>query len=289
VRTPGKLGRLAPINKPALKLGTYLTGVIPAHPVSVDYLSAMNGGWQLLGNDQYGDCVAVAWANNRRLISTTLGTGEYPSQQDVFAVYETQNPGFPAQDNGMVIQLLLEWLARNEAPDGSQLLGFAKVDHTSPDEVKAALAIFGSLMLGITVTDANETAFGEQEPWDYNPAAHVLGGHGVVAGGYGPGVGVLAGDERFITWAEETSFTDTFWDHQVEEAWVLIYPEHLGTKEFLEGVDVAQLAQDYTEITGQAFPGTTPPVPPPASAPKKNLIQDLIVKLEELVDWLKSL
>ena len=49
---------------------------------------------------------------------------------------------------------------------------------------------------------------------------------------------------------QETSFTDGFWANGVEEAWVVIWPEHLGTKEFLEGVDLAELAADYQAMTG---------------------------------------
>ena len=53
---------------------------------------------------------------------------------------------------------------------------------------------------------------------------------------------------------QETSFTDNFWANGVEESWVVIWPEHLGSKEFLAGVDLAAFAADYTAITGQPFP-----------------------------------
>jgi hypothetical protein len=36
----------------------------------------------------------------------------------------------------------------------------------------------------------------------------------------------------------------------VEEAWIVIWPEHLGTKEFEQGVDLAQLQADYQALTG---------------------------------------
>ena len=43
----------------------------------------------------------------------------------------------------------------------------------------------------------------------------------------------------------------------VEEAWVVIWPEHLGSKEFLAGIDLEQLQADYQELTGEAL--TLPP------------------------------
>lgn len=266
--TPGMYGRRAPKRAAALKLGDYLTGVVPTHPSAVDYLAAMSGGWEMLGNDQYGDCVAVTWANTRRLVTTVLGVANYPTWAQVEAFYKTQNPGFPSQDDGMDIQTALEDLDKTGGPDGVKAAGFAAVDYTNPDEVKAAIAIFGSVWVGINVQDAQQTQFSEGKPWDWVSGSGIDGGHSIVSGGYGPaGAGQLGGDERFITWAEETSFTDKYWGKGVEECWVVIWPEHLGTVEFQQGVDVSALAADYQAITGKAFPAVVPPAPSPTPTP----------------------
>ena len=293
-RVAGKYGRRPPKRARALQLKDYLTGIVPAVPAGEDYLAALGGGWQMLGNDTYGDCVAVTWANVRRLVTATLTPApEYPGQDQVFEVYKTQNPGFPADDNGMDIQTLLEYLVTTGGPDGVKAAGFAAVDRTNPAEVKAAIALFGYVWAGVNVLEVNQQEFGSSQPWDYSPTSPVDGGHSVVTGGYGaPGAGPLGGDERFITWAAETSFTDSFWANEVEEAWVVIWPEHLGSKEFLAGVNMTQLAADYQEITGRAFPASvTPPKPaPPAPAPASpDFIAELVAKLEELLAWLRHL
>ena len=89
----GAYGRRPPSRKPALTLGTYLTGKLPDVPPAEDYIG--QGGWEMLGNDLAGDCVGVTWANERRLISTVLTLdGYYPGQEDVWTVYRTQNPDF---------------------------------------------------------------------------------------------------------------------------------------------------------------------------------------------------
>lgn len=304
-RTPGKYGRRPPKRARALQLGNYLTGIVPAVPAAEDYLAALNGGWQMLGNDQAGDCVAVTWANIRRLVTATLTTTpDYPPQDQVWQVYQTQNPGFDpnggaatgpgsSHDNGMDIQTLLEYLVKTGGPDGVKALGFASVDYTNITEVKAAIALFGYVWTGVAVREVNMNEFSADQPWDYNPDSPVDGGHSIVTGGYGPsGSGARGGDERFITWAEETSFTDRFWQHQVEEAWVVIWPEHLGSQEFLAGVNMEQLATDYTEITGKPFPASvTPPKPaPPApeTAPA-DIVEEIVTGLEKLITWLKGL
>lgn len=267
-RRPGLFGRKPPKRAPALRLSRYLTGAVPAHPVAADYLARLSN-WQMLGNDEYGDCVAVTWANTRRLVTAALGTENYPSMAQVTTVYKTQNPRFPQQDDGMDIQTLLEYLTKTPGPDGVKAVGFASVDYTNPDEVKAAVAIFGSVWTGLNVQDAQMTQFNQGQPWNWVNGSPLDGGHSVITGGYGaPGAGQLGGDERFITWAEETSFTDSFWANGTEECWVVIWPEHLGLKEFTDGMDLATFAADYTEITGKPFPAPVPaPAPTPTPAP----------------------
>jgi hypothetical protein len=303
VRPVGKCGRRAPKRAPALKLGPLLTGTVPQHPASEDYLAALGGGWQMLGNDQAGDCVAVTWSNVRRLVTTTLmASGYYPAQAEVWEIYQTQNPDFdpngspevngpgsPA-DGGMDVQSLLEYLVTAGGPDGVKAVAFASVNPQDADEVKAAIAVFGYVWAGITVSANNQQEFGAGQPWDYDPSSPQEGRHSIITGGYGaPGDGPLGGDERFITWAAETSFTDAFWSNAVDEAWVCIWPEHLGTREFLEGVDLEQLAADYQDITGRALPVPAPPVPPvPAPAPSPEpspapAHQGLLAELAALV------
>lgn len=268
IRKPGAFGRRAPKCAAALDLGPLLTGTIPAHPAAADYLAKLNGGWQMLGNDSAGDCVAVTWANARRLVTGSLtGRAAYPSQAEVWQIYRTQNPDFDPNgsagtngpgsdaDQGMDIQTVLEYLVKTGGPDGVKAIAFAKVNTKSPEQVKAAIAIFGYAWTGLNVLAVNQTQFSENKPWNYSSRSPVEGGHSVVTGGYGKGgKGALGGDEKFITWAQETSFTDTFWTHCVEEAWVCLWPEHLGSKAFEQGINRTVLAADYHALTGKTLP-----------------------------------
>ena len=168
----------------------------------------------------------------------------------------------------MDIQTVLEYLVSHGGPDGVKAVAFAKVNPADTDEVKAAIAIFGYVWTGLQVLDINQADFSSGRPWDYSPAAQVDGGHSVVTGGYGtPGTGALGGDERFETWAQETSFTDSFWAHEVEECWVVIWPEHLETRAFLNGINLTALAADYQSLTGRPFPVQPSPAPTPAPVP----------------------
>ena len=255
-----KYGRRPPKNAPALRFGSFLRSAAPAYPAGEDYLAKLSD-WQLLGNDVAGDCNAVTWANLRRLVTATLTTEYYPTQAQVWQFYQTQNPGFDptgskdtngpgsSADQGMDVQTGLEYLHTTGGPDGVQAVAFAKVDHTNMAEVKAALAIFGGLWLGIQVLDANQQEFAAGQAWTDVAGSPIDGGHAILGGGYKT-------DVRFITWARETRFATSFWNGVVqgtplvEEAWIVVWPEHLGTTGFEQGVDQAQLAADYLALTG---------------------------------------
>ena len=273
---PYKYGRRVPKNAPALEFAHFTSGTVPQHPADEDYLEPITkaSGWKMLGNDVAGDCNAVTWANMRYLITSTLSTANYPSQDQVWQFYETQNPQFnpsgtaqtngpgSGADNGMDTQTGLEYLHANGGPDGVKALAFAKVNHKKDEEVEAALAIFGGLWLGIIVLDVNPQEFDSGKPWTDVIGSGIDGRHAILGGGYWP--------VKFITWAQETEFEDSFWSGDVggkplvEEAWAVIWPENLGTKQFVEGIDLAQLKADYQDLTGKSLvlPGPAPSSPP---------------------------
>jgi hypothetical protein len=249
-----KYGRNFPKRTPSLKFANIIKA-IPEHPLSEDYLSNLSN-WQMLGNDQYGDCAWVAWANSRRFVTALLGGAEkYPTLKQVLEGYKTQNPLFPREDNGTDMQTMLEYLNHFGGPDGVKLTAFASVDTHNREEVKAAIHIFGSDLLGIEVQNANQIDFQNGQPWDYHPGQPIEGMHAVFAGGY---YGQNKDDVRFVTWAAETGMTDAYWDNLVNcpsgEAWCLIWPENLGTRQFVEGIDMEALKADYEALTNRPFP-----------------------------------
>jgi hypothetical protein len=253
-----KLGRKPPIpGRASLKLSSFLSA-IPYHSPVADHLSI--GGWKMLGNDQYGDCVAVTRSDFIRVMTRLAGHERYPDLTETLEFYKTQNPDFPRQDEGMVIQYALEEMLRR-----GEILAFAKVDHSNSEEVAAAIDIFGALWVGINVQAANMDQFNLGRQWDYTPGSPDDGGHSILYGGYNTDRNM---PERCKTWGRVQDSTDAFWQHQVEEAWIVVFPENLGTAQFQQGIDIKALKKAYSALTDKDLILPEPaPVPTPTPDP----------------------
>lgn len=257
-------------DRPVLRLAPALTGVTLTHPPTVDHLSKVTG-WGTLGNDRYGDCGPAMVEHDRMLVTAYLAGAPIPP--DVNAVYDlyrrSGNPNFPRDDNGVVLADMLSQVAKGGI-GGTKCLAYAKVDVTNLDEVRAAIAIFGGLHLGVDMQIAQQAQTNAGGPWDYQPSG-VWGGHAVLAGLYTSDSVVRHSDVSVVTWGMVLGTTDAFWARQVAEAWVVIWPEHLGSVAFQQGVDLAALAAAYKTLTGRVFPTVTPPVPPSGDAADRVL------------------
>lgn len=262
----GKLGRL-PVDPANYARSAKFANFRPTTPVLIpkdmDVLATFAPGLKMLGNDQYGDCVAVTVANLIYMITGTL-----PLLDAVYEFYKSQNPGFPNEDNGMVIQTALEYLVKTgmRMPDGTykKAVFFASVNHANQDEVEEMLALFGMGAYGIVVSTDNETEFDSGRVWTYVSGDDELGGHAVAGGGYV--VDPLL--RHFATWGQETSWNLTFdTSPRVDELWIVLFEEHVNGKVYVPGVVMADVAAEFQRVTGKPFPGAgpsptpTPPVP----------------------------
>lgn len=282
------LGRRPPKNAPALRLADILTGKVPEHPAAADHFAKVSD-WGLWGNDQYGVCGPVSFYNLRKLV-TAYATGQeaQPTQDDVFALYKLVNPDFDpttgAGDNGVDMQTMLELALKNEVCGPGVMLGFAKVDVSNLDEVRAATSIFGGVLDGLNLETAQQTQT-DAGLWDYSPSAE-WGGHATLGGRYTVVAGNAKQDRRGdVTWAQVVDCTDAFEQHQLEECWVVIFREHLDHPAFQQGVDKAKMAAAYKALTGRDFPVPVDPpqpqpTPPPGPAPDptpdpNNLLAEL--------------
>lgn len=295
-----KYGRRPPKNAKAMRFARVADALTPlSYPsVSDATVKIPVDSWQMLWNDSWGDCVVVSWSSIRRVITSLYTTENYVTDEDsILKLYRTQNPDFDPNgdstngpgsraDGGMDIQTLLEYLVKEDGPDGVKALAFAKVDHTNVDELKAALSIFKVLWLGVVVTGDDEQEFPAQA---WTRSGRALGGHSIIDTGYNP-------SEFYIqTWGDEGFLTNDFvvnGNEQagVEEAWLVIWPEHA---ERLTDEQKRVLDDEYATVTNGKHikwpteptpePTPVPPTPSPTPTPAPKDIP------QEVLDWLKHL
>ena len=218
--------------------------------------------WEKLGNvtddktTGINNCNAVAWANQRRLITKKLGGKEvYPNFNQVIDFYKTQRKKFDpsgskdtngpgsSEDEGMYLQEALQHLQKTGGPDGVKCVAFAKVDLLNLDEVRAAIATFGCVWVGLDLYRSNEKQFRAKQPWTEPPANEDnSGGHAVLVGEYHHNL-------KCITWGDIAELTEKFWSKCVFEAYAVIWPEHFGTRSFMLGLDIPLLAEEFKRLT----------------------------------------
>lgn len=217
-------------------------------PPAVDYLAPFKE-WKKLGNDRYGVCVPVTWANMRRLVTSKLtGREVYPSMNQVMDFYKALNEDF-IPDKGVVIQDLLNHLVNKGGPDGVRAIAFAQVDITDTlEDIRKALAIFGSVWVGMRVLPQNRDEFDCGQPWTPPPTPPTTSsppdGHSVLVGGY-----LDNNNLKIVTWGETAQLTKAFAVSRMYEAWVVIWPEHLGSRRFTKGVNLNRLRSEFKALT----------------------------------------
>jgi hypothetical protein len=253
-----KLGKRAPSTKKAIPFAG-LVSIVPTHPISADDTNHLT--FNMDGNDQWGDCVVAGWDHFRQVVTSLLtGTGKTFSTEEIVAFYRTQNPKFDpdnydeANDNGMVIQDFLGYLQKN-----GYILGFAKVDHTSGDDVKAAIYLGLAVIIGVDL----ETAQQSQSVWDYKRSGE-WGGHCVTTVKYTGS----PDQQTCVTWGELQPMTENFLAQQCDECWFVITQDHVDHPAFREGFDLQKFADAFKTLTGRDFPAVVPaPQPTPTPAP----------------------
>jgi hypothetical protein len=287
-----RLGRIRPkVRTLALPLARYidLEKVRVSLPDKVDYSAkAMSSIKRVYGNDRYGDCV-IAGKYHQVGIWTGNESGEpvVADDREVLSAYhKICGPG----DNGCVITDVLDYFMQRGLMFGGQVHridGYAAVDWTNRDLVRAAIYLLGSLTLGINLPQSWTCT---NCVWDERAHGNV-GGHDVCAVGYDEkGVQICTwGGLVTITWPAMTS------KKWIEECYVSLSPDWYANKNLSpQGLDVKALKSDLDllkqgnmpplpEPVPPTPPPIPPPVPPPGPQPVPQIWQQIIALLLQIL------
>lgn len=243
--------------------------------------------WDMLGNDAVGDCTCAEIGHQvNQLTWYGSGTEVKPTTTQVLAFYSAvtgYNPAKPSTDQGAYIQDVLAYWRKNGLI-GHKIVAYAAVDVSNTTEVKQAIALFGSLNIGMNFPGSAMDQFNAGETWDVVKGATIEGGHCVMAVGY-DAVGV-----DIVTWGKRTRITWAFWKKYVDEAWVALDQDGVQKAGgYFTGLpSFYALGEAFTDLTSepnpipQPAPTPTPtpvptppptPIPSPAPGPDPRLVQ----------------
>jgi len=251
----GKLGALAPhpeSTHPRVRLSTHLSAKsLPPTPAVVDYASKVRS-WPMYLNNQIGDCTAAGIAHTiQAWTAYAKGLVTLPNSA-VLRLYEAFGyvPGNPATDNGAVEQDVLHYVMQNGV-GGHKILAYAQVDHKNPDEMKAALNLFGSVYLGAQMPQSAMVQTDAGQPWSVEQGSQVEGGHCFVLQRWD----TTDAPMTFVTWGQLQRATTDWWMTYGVEAWVMVSQDWFqASGKTVTGVDLPELGDEFSVVTGQPNP-----------------------------------
>ena len=210
-----------------------LKAVAPLPPAPATWASPRMK-WYMLGNgpdpnnppayqNGVGDCVVAG------LCHALMAVGRFLRQSaENFTATQAINAYFSMSggvDSGLYPDgVLKEWEAGTLPAAAASIWGtsgsLVTLDPTNIEQIKAAIATFGWVGIGVSLQQAQEDQFGSGQRWDYVAGSPIVGGHFVVLTGFDKaGVGPYT-----LSWAKGFRSTWAFVTNLASEAYTGVLP-----------------------------------------------------------------
>lgn len=228
-----------------LRLSDYLAGgTLDAAPPARSFIGDADYQWWL--NNKESCCTVAALYHRRQLLAGQTGDVFAGTDAEVQADYLATGDG--TDDGRQLIDVLTR--AVDVGIAGMKISGKARVDVGDPDEMRAALNLFGCVYVGGELPVALDT---QGYTWTIPPPAQRTKddepdpdrGHAFLLGGYD------RSGWQVVTWASGKYRATNEWVAAcVDEAWVIIDDAlATGARAAPNGFDLARLRADLAAIT----------------------------------------
>lgn len=237
-----KLGKLpARLGAVSFKLSTYVT--LPKPPKTYGHFNLVKE-WDMLGNDQYGDCVwagagheTILW-NDEAKKSVTITTDDALSDYSAVTGFK---PDDPNSDQGTDMSTAASYRRKTgvKSENGRHKVGaYLAIKLNDVNELKSAISLFSAVGVGIQFPSSAMTQFNKAKPWTVVSKSPIEGGHYIPAVGY---------DSRYVyivTWGQIQKMSWGFYEKYADEAIAYLSTEMLTGGVSLEGINLSQLTTD---------------------------------------------
>lgn len=243
-----KLGKL-PARKDAVKfkLSKYLL-TLPTPPKYGH--QSLIGDYQMLGNDNYGDCVWAGAGHETMLWNKEASRTINFTDKSVLSDYSKVtgfNPNDPNTDQGTDMQVAASYRKNTGVVDGAgqrhKVGAYLAITPGSKTELKQAMYLFSVVGIGIQFPQSAMTQFNAGKPWTVVSKSPIEGGH------YIPAVGYDSKYVYIVTWGKIQKASWGFINKYCDEAIVYISEEFLTGGKSLEHFDLATLQADLAQLT----------------------------------------
>lgn len=246
-----KLGKL-PARKDAVKfkLANYIDpAALPKPPKSFGHENLVGAKlWQMLGNDQYGDCVWAGAAHETMMWNLEAGKHIDFQDQNVLSDYAAVtgfNPNDPNSDQGTDMQAAASYRRKTGIVDASgnrhQVAAYLAIKPGNLTELYQAMYLFGAVGIGIQFPKSAMDQFDRGKPWSVVKDSPIDGGH------YVPLVAHRS-HLMCVTWGQVQPMTLGFFQKYNDEAIAYVSLEALQNNKSPEGFDAAALLADLNKL-----------------------------------------
>jgi hypothetical protein len=204
--------------------------------------------WNMLGNDQVGDCVFAGACHEHMLWCAEAGTQTTFTDQNALAAYSAvtgYTPTDPNTDQGTDVREALKYRRDTGISDATgrphRIGAFVALQPGNTDHLYAALYLFGAVGIGIEFPASAMDQFNAGKPWSVVRGASIDGGH------YIPLV-ARRGSLVCVTWGKTQPMTLGFYKKYCDEAWAFVSEDDLKDGKTLEGFDLTALNEALTEL-----------------------------------------
>jgi hypothetical protein len=263
---PLLLGKKDPVPLPIDPFKAYLTVSPPPPPAQVHYGGRVTHAWGMDGNGPdptvtiagvppdwggCGNCVVCGCAHADTISDWEEGkvTDPIPTSNSCVLDYCALAGCTPAElfndpgtyDTGLDISTtLLTW--HKNGLFGVEPGLCAPIDYTNLDDIKSALWLAGSVVVGGQIQEAQENQF--PGTWRWVPGSPILGGHCFLLTGYTTAQKMFWG----VSWGALIGMTEDFLTNSLDEAYAVVSAQAIKRGTGPTGLNISKLDADLNAL-----------------------------------------
>lgn len=248
----GKTGRsrISPHDRRTLWFSRYADTPAYTAPPPLDDWTGPTATYTWLGNNRVGCCTRTCYGHIIQQRSQLLGLPCTLTDQQVLQAYKDGTgwdgvPGSLTDRGDSILSALVQM--RNVGLGNYKIRAFGRVNHNDTVEMRAALRLFGSVIVGASLPRSIQG----DNSWDVGPPGQRKPGD--APGSLGGHAFILTGHQRGMWWAmpwiEKTTISYAWDDLYIDEAWFVIDDLWVNqTRRAPNGFDLARIEADAAAI-----------------------------------------